>query len=61
MTFVIDIDTTPYHHRPQLLDLLLATVLMVLFMFCPGHMEFISSKEISELLICLTTRHISTV
>ena len=37
VTFAKGTDTTPYHDRPWLLDLLLVTVWMVLFFFGPEH------------------------
>ncbi len=57
-TFAKGTDTTPYHDRPWLLDLLLVTVWMILFFF--GH-GVRSSQKIPEILIHLTTVHVSTV
>ncbi len=37
VTFAKGTDTTPYHDRPWLLDLLLVTVWMILFFFGPEH------------------------
>ncbi len=53
-------DTTPYHDRPWLLDLLLVTVWMILFFFGPEHTASILPK-IPEILIHLTTVQVSTV
>ncbi len=38
-------DTTPYHDRPWLLDLLLVTVWMILFFFGPEHTASIPPKK----------------
>ncbi len=61
VTFAKGTDTTPYHDRPWLLDLLLVTVWMILFFFGPEHTASISSQKIPEILIHLTTVHVSTV
>ncbi len=39
------LDTTPYHDRPWLLDLLLVTVWMILFFFGPEHTASIPPKK----------------
>ncbi len=39
VTFAKGTDTTPYHDRPWLLDLLLVTVWMILFFFGPEHTD----------------------
>ncbi len=61
VTFAKGTDTTPYHDRPWLLDLLLVTVWMILFFFGPEHTASIPPKKILEILIHLTTVHVSTV
>ncbi len=48
-------------YRPWLLDLLLVTVWMILFFFGPGAHGVHSSQKIPEILIHLTTVHVSTV
>ncbi len=45
VTFAKGTDTTPYHDRPWLLDLLLVTVWMILFFFCPEHTVSIPPKK----------------
>ncbi len=45
VTFAKGTDTTPYHDRPWLLDLLLVTVWMILFFFGPEHTASIPSKK----------------
>ncbi len=44
VTFAKGTDTTPYHDRPWLLDLLLVTVWMILFFFGPEHTASIPPK-----------------
>ncbi len=44
-TFAKGTDTTPYHDRPWLLDLLLVTVWMILFFFGPEHTASIPPKK----------------
>ncbi len=61
VTFAKGTDTTPYHDRPWLLDLLLVTVWMILFFFGPERTASIPPKKIPEILIHLTTVHVSTV
>src|SRR4029434_7101527 len=60
VTFAKGTVTTPYHDRPLLLDFLLVTVWMVLFFFGPEHRVHFFQKR-PEILLCLTTIHISTV
>ncbi len=45
VTFAKGTDTTPYHDRPWLLDLLLVTVWMILFFFGPEHTASIPPKK----------------
>ncbi len=45
VTFAKGTDTTPYHDRPWLLDLLLVTVWMILFFFGPEHTASIPPKN----------------
>ncbi len=45
VTFAKGTDTTPYHDRPWLLDLLLVTVWMILFFFGPQHTVSIPPKK----------------
>ncbi len=45
VTFDKGTDTTPYHDRPWLLDLLLVTVWMILFFFGPEHTASIPPKK----------------
>ncbi len=61
VTFAKGTDTTPYHDRPWLLDLLLVTVWMILFLLWSGAHGVHSSQKIPEILIHLTTVHVSTV
>ncbi len=55
VTFAKGTDTTPYHDRPWLLDLLLVTVWMILFLLWSGAHGVHSSQKIPEILIHLTT------
>ncbi len=45
VTFAKGTDTTPYHDRPWLLDLLLVTVWMILFFFGSEHTASIPPKK----------------
>ncbi len=45
VTFAKGTDTTPYHDRPWLLDLLLVTVWMILFFFGPEHTASIPPQK----------------
>ncbi len=61
VTFAKGTDTTPYHDRPWLLDLLLGNSLDDPFLLWSGAHGVHSSQKIPEILIHLTTVHVSTV
>ncbi len=61
VTFAKGTDTTPYHDRPWLLDLLLGNSLDDPFLLWSGAHGVHSSQKIPEIPIHLTTVHVSTV
>ncbi len=60
VTFAKGTDTTPYHDRPWLLDLLLVTVWMIFSSLVRSTRPFLP-KNTWKILIHLTTVHVSTV